>query len=185
MRYIPRLGAVNAALISLYFAPVWGIDALRALTSPYYGFEHRVHAAAAGYYRALFDLDLGGLARVSNVLSGIKFVIAAGFVAYLIDFARAFVVGREPNRETLDSVLVLASTAIMLWAWPALGSGDGALIRLEATQFLLLTGAMIVIAVERHILPEAARERTAESLPVATIAGEREPRLAALTAPTG
>ena len=73
------------------------------------------------------------------------------FVAYLIDFARALVVGREPDRETLDAVLVLAGAAIMLWAWPALRSGDGELIRLHATQFLLLTGAMIVIAVEREL----------------------------------
>jgi tetrahydromethanopterin S-methyltransferase subunit C len=38
----PRLGSVNAALVALYFAPVWGADALRALTSPFYGFEDRV-----------------------------------------------------------------------------------------------------------------------------------------------
>jgi hypothetical protein len=151
VRSFPRLGAVNAALVSLYFAPVWGIDALRALTSRYYGFEDRLHAAAVGYYRTLFDLGLDGLMRMSSALSAIKFVIAIGFVAYLIDFARALVVKREPNRETLDAVLVLASSAFMLWAWPALGTGDGGLIRLQATQFLLLTGAMIVLMVERHL----------------------------------
>jgi hypothetical protein len=63
---------------------------------------------------------------------------------------------REPNRETIDVALVLAATAIMIWAWPALGSGDIALIRLHATQFLLLTGAMIVIMVERQIEEGAA-----------------------------
>jgi hypothetical protein len=151
MRSFPRLGAVNAALVSLYFAPVWGADAFRALTSPYYGFEDRVHATAAGYFRALFDFGLDGLVRTANVLAGIKFVVAIGFLAYLIDFARALAVGREPNRETLDTVLVLAGSAIMLWAWPALASGDGGLIRLHATQFLLLITAMIVISVERQI----------------------------------
>jgi hypothetical protein len=83
-------------------------------------------------------------------LAGLKFVIAAGFVAYLIEFARAFAVDRESNRETLDAVLSLAIVALMLWAWPALMSGDGALIRLEATQFLLLSGAMIVLMIERQ-----------------------------------
>jgi hypothetical protein len=39
----------------------------------------------------------------------------------------------------------------MLWAWPALGSGQPGLIRLHATQFLLLTGAMVVVVVERQI----------------------------------
>jgi hypothetical protein len=151
MRSFPRLGSVNAALVAIYFAPVWGGDGLRALISPFHGFEDRVHAVAAGYFRALFDLGLTGLVHTSNVLAGIKFVIAIGFLAYLIDFARAVVVGRDTNRETLDAVLLLAAVALMFWAWPALGSGDAALIRLHATQFLLLSSAMIVLVVERHI----------------------------------
>jgi hypothetical protein len=163
MRSFSRLGAVNAALISVYFAPVWGADALRALTSPYYGFEDRAHAAAASYFRALLDLGLDGLLRTSSVLAGIKFVIAIAFVAYLIDFARALLMRREPNRETLDAALVLAAGALMLWAWPALHSADAVLIRLHATQFLLLTGAMIVIAVERRIEEAALSPRAADT----------------------
>ena len=80
-----------------------------------------------------------------------KFVIAIGFLAYLIDFARALVVGREINRETRDGILVLAACALMFWAWPALMSGDSALIRLHATQFLLLLSPMIVIVFEIQI----------------------------------
>ena len=156
---------------------------MRALTSPYYGFEQHAQAVAASYFRTLFDLGLDGLLRTSTVLAGIKLVIAAGFVAYLIDFARALVVGREPNRETLDAVLVLAGAAIMLWAWPALGSGDGALIRVQATQFLLLTGAMIVILLERQVEETAAVSRPTP------VPWEYVPRgellTAGLTAPTG
>ena len=157
MRSFPRLGSLNAAIIALYFAPVWGADGLRALISPFHGFEDRIHAVAAAYFRALFDLGLAGLVHTSNMLAGLKFVIAIGFLAYLIDFARAMVVGRDTNRETLDAVLVLAAIALMFWAWPALVSADAALIRLHASQFLLLSGAMIVIVVERHI--EEARSR--------------------------
>src|SRR5262249_29185269 len=140
MRSFPRLGAVNAALVSLYFAPVWGAEGLRALRSPFYGFEDRVHAVAASYFRTLLDAGVNGLGHISNALAGLKFVVAIGFLAYLIDFARALAVGREPNRETLDAVLLLAATAFMLWAWPALGSGDAGLIRLHATEFLMLSG---------------------------------------------
>jgi hypothetical protein len=125
--------------------------------------------------------------RASNVLSGIKFVVAIGFFAYLIDFARALAVGREPNRETLDVVLALAGASIMFWAWPALESGDGGLVRLYATQFLLLTGAMFVIYVERHILGERRVEQAAERMPAPATARTRGPRrrLTELTAPTG
>jgi hypothetical protein len=172
MRSPPRLGAVNAALISIYFAPNWGVDAFRALISPVYGLQERAHVAAAGYYRALFDFGVEGLVRTSYLLSGLKFVVAIGFAAYLIDFARALVVGRQPNRETLDTVLALAGASMMLSAWPVLGSGDGDLIRLQAVQFLLLTGAMIVILVERRIVVEREEE-------------PERGRLDELTAPTG
>jgi hypothetical protein len=162
MRSCPQLGSLNAALVALYFAPVWGADGLRALISPLHGFEDRAHAAATGYFCVLLDLGLTGLVHASNVLAGIKFVIAIGFLAYLIDFARALVVGRDPNRETLDVVLLLAALTLMLWAWPALGTGDASLIRLHATQFLLLSGAMIVIMTERH-----AQEASAAACTVA------------------
>jgi hypothetical protein len=151
MRSQPRLGAVNAALISIYFAPVWGGEALRAMVSPFSGFEDRLQATAASYFRAMFDLDLDGLMRLSNSLAVLKFVVAAGFVAYLIEFARSLAVGRDPNRETLEGVLLLASVALMLWAWPVLRSGDIALIRVEATQFLMLTSAMILLLIERQM----------------------------------
>jgi hypothetical protein len=84
---------------------------------------------------------------------------------------------REPDRETIDVVLVLAGSAIMIWAWPALGSGEAGLIRLHATQFLLLIGAMIVIMVERQTEESRAPESRA--------ANAGWPMQRALTAPTG
>ena len=151
MRSCPRLGTVNAALISLYFIQVWGADAVRAMRTPFSGFESHLHGVAAAYFRELFDLHLDGLVRVSILLAGIKLIVAVGFLAYAIDFARALVMRREPNRETLDVALLLASAAVMLWAWPAVASGDSELIRVTAAQVLLVVGAMIVLVVERHI----------------------------------
>jgi hypothetical protein len=64
----------------------------------------------------------------------------------------------------------------MFSAWPVLGSGDGDLIRLQAVQFLLLTGAMIVISVERRIVVDRKED---------TVSDPARGRLAELTAPTG
>jgi len=164
-----RLGSVNLALLSIYFVPTWGRDAVRALISPYYGLEDRVHTAAAVYFRQLFDFGINGLVLTSHVLAGLKLVIAAGFVAYAIEFARAWATGRDAERETVDVVLTLAVVGIVIWALPALALGDGELLRLYATQMLLVSGAIIVITVERHLetpLPAshaatAVREREA------------------------
>jgi hypothetical protein len=155
MRSNPGLGLVNFALVSAYFVPAWGHDALRVLTSPFNGFEDRWHAAAAVYFRDLFDLGLVGLIRVSEALAGVKMVIAAAFAAYLIEFARALAMRREPNRETVDVVLLLALSAVGVWIVPTLTAGDPELIRLQASQFLLLIGAAIVIMIERQVADSA------------------------------
>jgi hypothetical protein len=170
LRTRSRLGAVNAAIVALYFTTVWGAEALRLLRSPFHGFEERMHATAAAYFRALCDCGLDGLVRISNALSAIKLLIAAGFLAYLIEFLRARVTGRAPNQETLDYVLLAAVSALMLWAWPALRSGETDLIRLLATQFLLLIGTLIVIYIERECVAKEsapALHPDAEALPVA------------------
>jgi hypothetical protein len=189
MRSYLKLGPANLALISLYFAPVWGRDAVLALISPYSGFEDPVQAAAANYFRQMFDLGLDGLMRASNVLAAVKLVIAAGFVAYLIEFARSLAVEREPNRETIDAVLVLAVTAIAIWTLPALALDDGALVRLSATQLLLVVGALIVIMVERHVERSSAKHAPLDTpLPAGTpvaIPGAYRSRLAAWRATHG
>jgi hypothetical protein len=155
---LPRLGATNLALMSLYFAPVWAADALHALRSSMRGFDNPAHARAASFVREVFDLGLDGLMRTSNVLAGTKLVIAVAFLAYLIEFARAVVVGREPNRETLDVVLLLAVVGILIWALPAFALDDGTLIRRSATQLLLVAGAVVVVMVERQIADAAPVE---------------------------
>jgi hypothetical protein len=55
-------------------------------------------------------------------------------------------------------VLVVAAIAMMFWAGPALSTADPELVRMHATQFLLLSSAMIVILIERHI-EEAGQPR--------------------------
>jgi hypothetical protein len=148
MRAIPRLGSSNLAIISIYFVPAWGHDALKVLTSPYNGFEDGIHATAAIYFWKMFDFGLDGLIRTSNLLACVKLVIAAAFVAYLIEFARSLVMEREPDPMTVNAVLWLAVAANMIWALPTLFVGNAGFIRLEATQFLLLAGAAIIIMVE-------------------------------------
>jgi hypothetical protein len=151
MRSFPRLGPANLALASLYFVPAWGADAIRALRSPFSGFEDRVHGAAANYLQHVFGLGLDGLLWTSNVLAGVKLIATAGLVAYVIEFARSVVIGREVDRATLNAVLALAITSIALWAVPALALNDTGLVQLYATQILLVTGAVVVIMTERHV----------------------------------
>jgi hypothetical protein len=162
------VGAVNLALVSLYFAPVWGRESIRTLLSPYSGFDDRGHSAIVMYVREVFNFGLDGLMRVSNLLAGFKLVVAAGFAAYLVEFARAVAVGREINRETADGVLALGTLAVVLLVLPALGLDDPTLVRRAASQLMLIAGAVVVITLEprdgeritivSHPVPESSRQ---------------------------
>lgn len=162
---LPGLGPCNAFLIACFLAPFWGLQALRALLSLFVGFEDRAHATAAIYFQQMLDLPFDGLLRISSVLAGIKFVVAVGLLAYLIDFARACVIEREPDRNTLDVVLLLALASVVLSAFPALALGDAEPLRQQASFLLLLTGALAVIAAERRVERRCARGGQAESQP--------------------
>jgi hypothetical protein len=145
-----RLGSFNAAVVAVYFTLVWGGDGFRILRSPFHGFEDRLHATAAAYFRALLDWDLNGLVRISNALGALKFLLAAGFAAYVIEFLHASLTRGPLNQQALEYLFSCAVRSLMLWAGPALASCDAALIRLLATEFLLLSGALIVIYIERQ-----------------------------------
>ena len=177
MRRIPRLGSLNLALVSLYFAPVWGREALRILLLPHRAFEDRSHAAVVIWLREVFDLGLEGLLRLSGTLAGLKLVIAAGFLAYLIEFARAVAVGRELDPVTSDGALVLSAIGVAIWSVPALLFGDPALVRLSATQLMLVAGSVAVTTVEGHIAHTATRNPVLAVPRTADVAG-LETRLA-------
>ena len=103
------------------------------------------------------------------MLAATKLVVTAGFVAYLIEFARALVTGREPNRETTEAVLLISVLTVVLWAVPALALDDVALIRLHATQLLLIAGAVVVITIERHIEERGCAQRSSARRSASTL----------------
>jgi hypothetical protein len=150
MRPKIRLGPANLALVSLYIVPTWASDALRALLSPYGGVNDGAQAAATAVVRDIFNLGGDALMPASTLLAGLKLVMAVAFLAHLIEFTRAAVVGRELDRTTLNVVLLLGLIGIAIWAVPAFAFDDGAMIRRYATQLLLIAGASIVVMVERH-----------------------------------
>jgi hypothetical protein len=78
-------------------------------------------------------------------------VIAAGLLAYLIELARAVAVGREPDPVTSHGALALAAIGVGIWSVPPLLLADPTLIRLSATQLMLVAGAVVVVTVEDHI----------------------------------
>lgn len=151
-----QIGQVNTVLIGIYFVPVWGLAGFKTLTSYVHGLDDRAQFLIATFYHRLLDLEPASLVRVAAAFGGLKLIAASAFLACMIGFVRTLVTTRNPDDETTDLCLILALATVLLSAIPALASGDGELIRLCATQFLLIVGAGIIVGVERSMLGAAS-----------------------------
>jgi chromate transport protein ChrA len=146
-----RLAPYNLALVACYAAPTWGAEAIKALTSPYGGLVDPVHAAAALRLRIILKLAPERLLDVASWLAAFKLVVVAALLAYIIEFGRALLSDRAPDRATTDAVLVLAVAAVALWIMQAIVFDPAAVTEAHVAQLLLVAGALIVSTIERHI----------------------------------
>jgi len=146
-----RLGPYNLALVACYAAPTWGTEAVKALTSPYGGLIDPVHAAAAVRLRVILKLAPERLLDVANWLAAFKLVVVAALLAYVIEFARAVLSDRAPDRATTDTVLALAVVAVAVWVMQAIVFDPTAVTEAHVAQLLLVAGALIVSTIERHV----------------------------------
>src|SRR5262245_50038763 len=156
-----RLGPYNLALVACYAAPTWGVEAIKALTSPYGGLIDPVHAAAAVRLRAILNLPPERLLDVANWLAAFKLVVVAALLAYVIEFARAVLSNRAPDRATTDTVLALAVVAVAVWIMQAIVFDPAAVTEAHVAQLLLVAGALIVSTIERHVEDIEAAARVA------------------------
>lgn len=154
------LGSINAIFVSAYFVVAWGREVLEALMSRLYGLEDNATLTAAIFYRRLVDPVPGDLTNAAAILIAIKLVMVSAFVAALVSYARTTIVGRESDRETIDSALILAVAGLIIWILPALATSDTETIRICATQFLLIAGAVVLLLVERGDEPQSVEART-------------------------
>jgi hypothetical protein len=146
-----RLGPYNLALVGCYLVPAWGSEAMRALTSPYSGLTDPVHAAAAIRLRTFFELGPDGLVQAANGLAAFKLLVVASLVAYLIEFARAVVSDRAPDRATVNVVLIFTVAAVAIWIMPALAFDGAAAKHAHVAQLLMVASALFLLTVERHV----------------------------------
>ncbi len=150
MQFFIRLGAVNLLLVSVYLVPIWLRDALRVLNSPFAALHDGQYAVVAEFVRVHFGWGLDGMLILSKALAGLKLLAVAAMVGFLIEFVRAIAERREPDRATVNMVLGLALMLVSSLALPALTISDPEIVRIYATQIMLVSGAAIVTVAERE-----------------------------------
>jgi hypothetical protein len=157
-----RISTFNGALLAAYFIPTWTIVALKIMISPIHGLYERPNISVALF---LSDhLQLPGLTtiRFAWLLALGRMTVVAFFAIFVVFITRAAVRKAGGCDEAL--ALALGIGSLISFASMAMAStvGEGAALRLHATELLMLLGTGIVLLVERPAEAGAAADLSLE-----------------------
>ncbi|MBI4274772.1 MAG: hypothetical protein HY659_08750 [Rhizobiales bacterium] len=144
MRHLPNALHIIAGAIALYFALVWGADAVRILASPIYGFEDSSFARVVYGVGRLFGLGPMGLANAAAFLAALKLAVAIVFMLLVLDRVHCLR-GRNPDHEMLQAALLLLLLSAEIVGVSAALGGAKNIASLPSAQ-LFLAGAITALS---------------------------------------
>ena len=156
--------------IALYFTLSWGLEGLRALTSPNYGLEDVWHAQLVFDIGRLFGLAPIGVIKLAAFVAAMKLAIAAICGAHIVDRFRPFA-GGQADPQILEGALIVVVVFGFLSVAPAVWSSNAEIVREYAIQILLACLALALCIAERNVLamPIVEPEAESESAPAAPL----------------
>jgi hypothetical protein len=151
-----RITIFNGVLLACYFIPSWTLAALKIAVSPVQGFYDRANIAGALY--ASDHLSLSGLQmiRFAWLVALSKFIVAAFFLVFLVLAVRDALTHKRGADEALGFALGLGGILSFVSLMAAAYVHETAALRLHATEFLLLSGAAILLLVEDAVRQAAS-----------------------------
>lgn len=135
--------------IALYFTLTWGLDGLRALTSPNYGLEDVWHAQLVFDAGRLLGLAPVGIIKLAAFVAAMKLAVAAVCGVHIVDRFRSFA-GGQADPQILEGALVLVVVFGFLSVVPAVWSSNADVVREYAIQILLACLALALCIAERN-----------------------------------
>ena len=135
--------------IALYFTLTWGLDGLRALTSPNYGLEDVWHAQLVFDAGRLLGLAPVGIIKLAAFVAAMKLAVAAVCGVHIVDRFRSFA-GGQADPQILEGALVLVVVFGFLSVVPAVCSSNADVVREYAIQILLACLALALCIAERN-----------------------------------
>jgi hypothetical protein len=158
-------GAATAIIlaIALYFALIWGNEALRSLMSPTYGLDDVWRSQFIFAIGGLFHLSPVGLIKLAAFFATLKLAAAVICAVHIVGRARAFM-GGKADTEILEAGLILIVVISIASVGPAVWSHNANLVREATIQLLLATAATGLCIVERS--SGGNRAATARATPI-------------------
>jgi hypothetical protein len=136
--------------IALYFTLAWGLDGLRALSSPNYGLDDVWRSQLVFDAGRLFALAPVGVIKLAAFAAALKLAVAAICGVHIIDRFRAFA-GGNADPQILEGALSIVIAYDFLSVVPAVWASNPELVRENAVQILLACLALALCIAERNI----------------------------------
>jgi hypothetical protein len=182
MRKMSTVTVATILAISLYFALVWGYDALRMLTAPNRGLEEAWRADYVFVIGRLLGLSPVGLIKLAAFFGAVKLVAAGACALHIVDRIRCMISGRA-NSEVLEGALILVVAISIISVGPAVWSSNAEGVREYTVQLVLACLATALCIAERSFarddsasaLVEAAEDATAARIDAVTAGPKLHP----------
>ena len=149
MRKLSGAAVVMILGIATYFTLVWGLDALRVLTSPNYGLDDPWRSQFIFGLGRVFGLGPVGLIKLAAFFGTLKLAVAVICAAHIADRALAFVRGKA-DAEILEGGLILVVLISIASVGPAVWLQNADLVRDGFVQLMLAAVATALCLVEKH-----------------------------------
>lgn len=149
-----RLGLTeaNGLLLAAYLVPAWALAVAKIAIHPVHGLFDRANLATTLYVIDRFQLVPSDVMRFAWLLALAKLLTIAFFIAFLVYSFRGRA-ARDTARELLGFALGLGGLIGFASLMLAARTGEASLIRLHASEALLIIGAIVVMLVEGGLRP--------------------------------
>jgi hypothetical protein len=163
MRWFPKSIPFLVASVALYFVCYFGVEALRVMQSPIYGFEQAQFARIVRGIGRLIGAESDGLIRIAMIFSAVNMAIALLFATYLASRLCTWL-GRDVDHEIIDAAVTLTVAVTVVAAIPAVFDGATDLLAHYRLPLWLAGLAVTLCLIERVMGDQAPMRRAGVEL---------------------
>jgi len=144
-----RISSFNGVLLAAYFIPTWTIVAFNIMVSPIHSLFERPSIGIAIFISDHLHLAAVGTVRAAWMLALGRFVVVAFFAIFVVLAFNPKIRKFGGCDEALSIALGIGCLISFVSMLAASLAGEGAALRLHASELLVMLGTVIVLTLER------------------------------------
>jgi hypothetical protein len=144
-----RISSFNGVLLAAYFIPTWTIVAFNIMVSPIHSLFERPSIGIAIFISDHLHLAAVGTVRAAWMLALGRLVVVAFFVIFVVLAFNPKIRKFGGCDEALSIALGIGCLISFVSMLAASLAGEGAALRLHASELLVMLGTVIVLTLER------------------------------------